>query len=291
MGKAVLGLAMVLVLLRSYIGLSPWKLALLLLGLFVLNLLQVSLRLGRGAGRGSRRTVLPRSFDSAHAIASPCSSVSTYRQCSPNPNVRQSAPSESEAFSPVFRGDDAAGLKWGAKLTRTPRGLRRVRTGYAYQPPRTVRTRGAGRLAPRARRTVPWVCVPAFGVPHAITTYRVDHPRWGVASVQGRRQHMEDMYQAEGFGGAAAPGAHSAGRDADAARLGLTHFFAVFDGHGGKRAAAWAREHLLANLLPRGQDVPAVQDAAGALEEAVREAFLQTDRAFLTLTLSLTLTR
>ena len=130
----MLGLAMTLVLLRSYIGLSPWKLALLLLSLFVLNLLQVSLRLGRGAGRGSRRTVLPRSFDSAHAIASPCSSVSAYSQCSPNPNVRQSAPSESEAFSPVFRGDDAAGLKCGAKLTRTPRGLRRVRTGYAYPP-------------------------------------------------------------------------------------------------------------------------------------------------------------
>ena len=49
MGKALLGLAMASVLLRSYIGLSPWKLALLLLSLFVLNLLQVSLRRGRGA--------------------------------------------------------------------------------------------------------------------------------------------------------------------------------------------------------------------------------------------------
>ena len=39
------------------------------------------------------------------------------------------------------------------KLTRTPRGLRRVRTGYAYQPP-ALGTRGAGRLAPRAPRTV-----------------------------------------------------------------------------------------------------------------------------------------
>ena len=60
MGKALLGLAMASVLLRSYIGLSPWKLALLLLSLFVLNLLQVSLRCGRGApARASRRTVLP----------------------------------------------------------------------------------------------------------------------------------------------------------------------------------------------------------------------------------------
>ena len=31
--------------------------------------------------------------------------------------------------------------------------------------------------------------------------------KWGVASVQGRRPHMEDMYQAEGFGGVGAEGA------------------------------------------------------------------------------------
>ena len=73
----------------------------------------------------------------------------------------QGAPSESEAFSPIYYGDDASGLKWG------------------------------------------------------------------VASVQGRRPHMEDMYQAEGFGGGEASGKKQA---ADAARLGLTHFFAVFDG-------------------------------------------------------------
>ena len=154
MGKALLGLAMASVLLRSYIGLSPWKLALLLLSLFVLNLLQVSLRLGRSAARVSRRTVLPRSFGSAHAIASPCSSVATYSRCSPNPNVRQSAPSESEAFSPVFRGEDAAGLKRDAELTRTPG----ASVGYAHGTrtslPRLVRTRGAGRPAARAPRSV-----------------------------------------------------------------------------------------------------------------------------------------
>ena len=46
MGKLMLGLAMAAVVLRSYIGLSPWKLALLLLSLFVLNLLQVRVRVG-----------------------------------------------------------------------------------------------------------------------------------------------------------------------------------------------------------------------------------------------------
>jgi hypothetical protein len=50
MGKLMLGLAMAAVVLRSYIGLSPWKLALLLLSLFMLNLLQVGVRGCRGEG-------------------------------------------------------------------------------------------------------------------------------------------------------------------------------------------------------------------------------------------------
>ena len=50
MGKLMLGLAMAAVVLRSYIGLSPWKLALLLLSLFMLNLLQVGVRGWRGKG-------------------------------------------------------------------------------------------------------------------------------------------------------------------------------------------------------------------------------------------------
>ena len=166
MGKLMLGLAMAAVVLRSYIGLSPWKLALLLLSLFVLNLLQVRVRVVR-CGEGMCRPALVSSAPQLRLgtlHSAPCSTVDTYSHCGPNPNVLQGAPSESEAFSPIYHGDDASGLKWG------------------------------------------------------------------VASVQGRRPHMEDMYQAEGFGGPAASGPHSAGQAADAARLGLTHFFAVFDG-------------------------------------------------------------
>lgn len=96
--------------------------------------------------------------------------------------------------------------------------------------------------------------------------------KWGVASVQGRRPHMEDMYQAAGFD-------HRT--DAKAARLGLTHFFAVYDGHGGKRAAAWAHEHLVANLLETRMDPDDHGDVADALDEASVQAFLQTDREFL----------
>ena len=87
--------------------------------------------------------------------------------------------------------------------------------------------------------------------------------KWGVASVQGRRPHMEDMYQAAGFDHSAGPNA------AGASRLGLTHFFAVYDGHGGKRAAAWAHEHLLANLL---ETKPDEADVAAVLSEVTAPA-------------------
>ena len=74
MGKLMLGLAMAAVVLRSYIGLSPWKLALLLLSLFVLNLLQVRVRVGavwRRACVALHWLVPPRSFDSAHVKLHP----------------------------------------------------------------------------------------------------------------------------------------------------------------------------------------------------------------------------
>ena len=54
----------------------------------------------------------------------------------------------------------AAG-EWVAKLTRTPWGLRRVRAGYTCTSlARTVRTRGAGPLAPKGRHVLYyWVCL------------------------------------------------------------------------------------------------------------------------------------
>ena len=98
--------------------------------------------------------------------------------------------------------------------------------------------------------------------------------RWGVASVQGRRPHMEDMFQAVGF--VDSPDEKAC---AKAAKLELSHFFAVYDGHGGKRAAAWAVDRLLPNLLETR--APASDDRAAALDEASVAAFLKTDREFL----------
>lgn len=98
--------------------------------------------------------------------------------------------------------------------------------------------------------------------------------RSGVASVQGRRQYMEDMYQTVAFDAHEQPAA---------ARIGLTHFFAVFDGHGGKRAAAWAHQHLVANLMRElSQDASpstgASADAcAESLDSAAVDAFHKTD--------------
>ena len=71
---------------------------------------------------------------------------------------------------------------------------------------------------------------------------------WGVAAVQGRRPYMEDMFVAAPLRGAGAAGVANV---AAAEGVGLTHVFAVFDGHGGKRAAQWAHDNLLSNLLAK----------------------------------------
>jgi len=100
----------------------------------------------------------------------------------------------------------------------------------------------------------------------------------GVASIQGRRQYMEDMYQTVAFDTHEQPAA---------AGVGLTHFFAVFDGHGGKRAAAWAHQHLVPNLLrelAQGAALPPGKPAeacAEALDSAAVDAFHKTDAEFL----------
>ena len=98
--------------------------------------------------------------------------------------------------------------------------------------------------------------------------------QWGVAAVQGRRPYMEDMHQVQSF---------------DAKPLGMSHWFAVFDGHGGKRAAAWAHSHLAGNLLgeiaaqatPSKQQQQQQQAASSALDAAVVASFQRTDADFL----------
>lgn len=102
--------------------------------------------------------------------------------------------------------------------------------------------------------------------------------RAGVASIQGRRQYMEDMHQAVAFDPHDQPAA---------ARVGLTHFFAVYDGHGGKRAAAWAHKHLVSNLLrvlERGSKAhgrlaegASADECADVLDAAAVDAFHRTD--------------
>ena len=109
---------------------------------------------------------------------------------------------------------------------------------------------------------------------------------YGVAAVQGRRAYMEDMHRIVDFADEPA-----------AAGVGMTHFFSVFDGHGGKRAAAWAHTHLVSNLLleltrsraEAGGSVGSVgggsgaggSSASGVLDGAAVDAFHRTDAAFL----------
>ena len=64
----------------------------------------------------------------------------------------------------------------------------------------------------------------------------------------------------------------------------MTHFFAVYDGHGGKRAAAWAHAHLVSNLLTelaRALPLGEGDTLSGVLDGAAVDAFHRTDAAFL----------
>jgi len=107
----------------------------------------------------------------------------------------------------------------------------------------------AGKLSNPARETVP----PVYKEGDAAGL------RWGVSAIQGRRPYMEDLHQVAHFapwGSLRAGGsAHHDGADAatagaiGAASVDLTHFFAVYDGHGGKRAAIWARNTLVKHIL------------------------------------------
>ena len=76
-------------------------------------------------------------------------------------------------------GDEMIRIACENKLTRTPRGLRRVRTGYAYQPPAlgTYRRRRAACPRGRAYGTC-WVHVPASGVRYAPRTVAPWRCRW-----------------------------------------------------------------------------------------------------------------
>ena len=82
---------------------------------------------------------------------------------------------------------------------------------------------------------------------------------YGYALAQGRREYMEDR---------------CVSRKIKAPRGKTGYFFAIFDGHGGSGAADWASERMsriVENQLMIGLGP----------EEALREAFLQTDEEWI----------
>jgi hypothetical protein len=82
-------------------------------------------------------------------------------------------------------------------------------------------------------------------------------PSYGYSLVQGRRPYMEDfIYSTLQYG-----------QDKGSC------FFGCFDGHCGKRAAMWAKEHLANNL--------STELAVRAPKDALLRAFLRTDAEFL----------
>ena len=85
------------------------------------------------------------------------------------------------------------------KLTRTPRGLRRVRTGYAYQPPAlgTYRTHRAA--CPQSPTYCTYgVCVPALGVGHVPRTVATQVARRDASAAGGRARSPLHLLRAAG---------------------------------------------------------------------------------------------
>ena len=86
-----------------------------------------------------------------------------------------------------------------AELTRTPRGLRRVRTGYAYQPPAlgTYRTHRAA--CPQSPTYCTYgVCVPALGVGHVPRTVATQVARRDASAAGGRARSPLHLLRAAG---------------------------------------------------------------------------------------------
>ena len=54
--------------------------------------------------------------------------------------------------------------------------------------------------------------------------------------------------------------------------------FGIYDGHGGSRAVDYASQHLATNIV---ESMAAASECGVALEDAVKEGYLLTDREFL----------
>ena len=77
--------------------------------------------------------------------------------------------------------------QWDPELTRTPRCLRRVRTGYAYQPPALYTYRRRRAACPQGRAYCTYGArVPASAVPYVPRTVA---PQVWMRSARWRREH------------------------------------------------------------------------------------------------------
>ncbi|CAM6129818.1 unnamed protein product [Calypogeia fissa] len=96
----------------------------------------------------------------------------------------------------------------------------------------------------------------------AINEMTVDGPYYGISCKKGRREILEDTHKA-------VPDLHGDPGQA---------FFGVFDGHGGRKAADFAAEHLVHKIT---EAIESSQEGEGSIEAAVRSGYLAADAEFL----------
>ena len=136
----------------------------------------------KSAGSGASIMLQPALLSLA-SVASQCPKLSLAVPARDAANTLQASLSgwsvpqvEWRASSYCSKAVDA--FQWLAKLTRTPRGLHWVRTGYAYEPPAPYRRR---RAAQGPVYCTYWVGVPASAVPYVPRTVATQ-----VARLRGR---------------------------------------------------------------------------------------------------------
>eukprot|EP00933_Yihiella_yeosuensis_P031597 TRINITY_DN25176_c0_g1_i1.p1 TRINITY_DN25176_c0_g1~~TRINITY_DN25176_c0_g1_i1.p1 ORF type:complete len:414 (+),score=77.64 TRINITY_DN25176_c0_g1_i1:123-1364(+) len=98
--------------------------------------------------------------------------------------------------------------------------------------------------------------------------------RYGVHSIQNRRSEMEDAHKA--VLGAEGSSPSTRGEDTEPS-LGNFSYFAVFDGHGGARAAEFGSQRLFSLLAENREEL------CTEPESALAKAFAQTEADWLTL--------
>jgi len=153
---------------------------------------------------------------------------------------------------------------WSSESEASPRKMAATADGAgesgAFQAPAPAAEQTTTSLQSGRTRTLMTTISPRFPLGAPV--------RYGVHSIQNRRSEMEDAHRA-------VLGVESSSPSSVEAALGNLSYFAVFDGHGGAKAAEFSSERLFALLSQNSSELLTEP------ETALKKAFAQTEADWL----------